>query len=275
MRLQQILKNLIQNAVKFTQNGYIKVKIAPELPQPSASMIQVRFSVEDTGCGIPLDEQQRIFEPFTQVDASSTRQHGGVGLGLSICQKLLQLMGGRIYVESELQMGSTFWFVTPLESYQIPTPPPQPGAALSTSNRCPDATLHPSTKLLLVEDEPGNQVVLIKLLERLSYRVDTAIDGQEALDKLFSAPYDIVLMDCQMPVMDGYEATQKLRQWEAAQRERQADLTPKIVIGITAHAMAGDREKCLAAGMDDYLSKPVWLEDLQQLLNQWTEVVAE
>lgn len=279
LRLLQILKNLVQNAIKFTRKGYVRVEISPQQRQPSASTYQVRFSVKDTGCGISIEEQKRIFTPFTQVDASSTRQHGGVGLGLSICQKLLQRIGGTMHVESESQAGATFWFVLPLEvredahTLELPTNTSQNGKALDISKSSFDADFHRSVQLLLVEDEPDNQAVLTTLLNHLGYGVDIAVNGLDALEKLFETPYRIVLMDCQMPVMDGYEATQKLRQWEVAQSRNQPYSVPIIIIGITAYALAGDRERCLAAGMDDYMSKPISIEALQETLNRWVKAV--
>ena len=391
MRIRQILTNLMGNAIKFTQRGGVSVRVSKR--NDTATQHELLFAVRDTGIGLAADAAARLFQPFTQADASVTRRYGGTGLGLTICKKLVDLMGGRIGVRSEPGRGSVFWFTIPFEKApgdisgvhrnlagsrvllaaspqraQHITPilatleldvtqnseaaaalarlrqvaplgktfgfellivdtgsvtgdvaallrgilgdhqldglrilalgldnAPDPRVVLLPA-RADDAALRQgvrsafgvapvaraqpvlaapltpvatrsdqplSGKVLLVEDHPVNQKVAQKLLERLGLTVDVAENGEVALDKLREQPYAMVLMDCQMPVLDGYSATRRLREVENGQGKR----TP--VIAMTAHAMSGDRERCLQAGMDDYLSKPLDRQLLEQTLARW------
>ncbi|MGF1515911.1 MAG: chemotaxis protein CheB [Elainellaceae cyanobacterium] len=259
-RLQQILSNLISNALKFTPSGVITVSAALSTARSSAELsVPLRFTVRDTGIGINPGQQDQLFQPFTQADASITRQFGGTGLGLTICRRIVQVMGGDIGVESAPEQGSTFWFVVPFGV----TGPYSP---YLTSQEPPAATVSvPQLRILLVEDNVDNRDLMILLLEELGYIVDWTGNGQTCLQKLAEQDYDIVLMDCQMPIMDGYEATRQLRQLEGDQKHA-------LVIGLTAHAMEGDREKCLEAGMDGYLSKPIMDDDLAKIYQIWSDL---
>ena len=397
MRIRQILTNLMGNAIKFTQRGGVSVRVSQR--SDTATQHELLFAVRDTGIGLAADAAARLFQPFTQADASVTRRYGGTGLGLTICKKLVDLMGGRIGVRSEPGRGSVFWFTVPFEKAPGDIAGPQKslagsrallaaspqraqhivpilatleidatqvadaGGALSRLKqaaplgkifsfdllivdagsvmgdvtallrgvlgdrqldslrilalgldgapdprvvlapaRADDAALRQGVRsafgaapkpraqpvlsvpglpaavaagkndqpltgqVLLVEDHPVNQKVAQKLLERLGLKVDVAENGEVALDKLRERPYAMVLMDCQMPVLDGYSATRRLREIESGQGKPR---TP--VIAMTAHAMSGDRERCLQAGMDDYLSKPLDRQLLEQTLTRWMQ----
>ena len=395
VRVRQILTNLISNAIKFTQRGGVSVRVSRR--NDTTSQHELLFAVRDTGIGLAPDAAARLFQPFTQADASVTRRYGGTGLGLTICKKLVDLMGGRIGVRSEPGRGSVFWFTIPFEkapgdmgapaksvagarALLVASPqraqtmmpilaaleleashvgdvnaalarlrqaaplgatfsfdllivdsgsatgdvaaalrhilndrqldrlhllalglasPPDPRVVV-TPARADDATLRQGIRsafgvaprirsqpvlsvsglpaadapggkplvghVLLVEDHPVNQKVAQKLLERLGLSVDVADNGEIALDKLRERPYAMVLMDCQMPVLDGYSATRRLREIEAEQTKPR---TP--VIAMTAHAMAGDRERCLQAGMDDYLAKPLDRQLLERTVARWLQ----
>ena len=258
-RLQQVLTNLIRNAIKFTSVGKVILQIQQQAISEEDGTVTLHFSVQDTGIGLAPEDQSRVFEPFTQVETSATRQYEGTGLGLTICRKIVRLMGGDIGVESTLGAGSTFWFTAALELAPIPS---QELSAPSLGHISTAAT--PTTRILVVEDTPLNQLLTIKMLQKLGYQPDSVGNGQEALERLETNSYDIVLMDCQMPVLDGYEATRRLRQRPGHQYH-------PIIIGVTAYAMVGDQEKCLEAGMDDYLSKPIKLKDLSALLDRWSQ----
>lgn len=411
-RLRQILNNLVSNAIKFTHQG--EVVIQAEVLQETATHVHLRLSVRDTGIGIPAAAQSKLFQPFSQVDASTTRKYGGTGLGLAICKQLTELMGGTISLQSQEGQGSTFSVELTLERQPYVQQLAQPsarvpvdlqgkrllvvddnatnrkilrcqatawgmvveeaenayqamdklrqavregrpfplavldmqmpevdgetlgrwikadpqlaetqlvmmtslglgehsrraaeigfaaylvkpvkqsrlqealvmalgkssglstsllgiGPPLSQTTPMADRPQH-SLRILLAEDNPVNQKVALRQLESLGYKADVVANGQEVLDLLQQVRYDLILMDCQMPVMDGYEATRRLRQQERRSGHR------TVVIAITANAMQEDRERCLQAGMDDYLSKPVLKEDLQRLLNHWSQVIAQ
>jgi signal transduction histidine kinase/ActR/RegA family two-component response regulator len=256
-RLRQILTNLLSNAVKFTDKGDIEVSVSSNKLENES--YEIHFAVKDTGIGISQEDINRLlFQPFTQVDSSMSRRFGGTGLGLAISKKLVEMMGGEIWAESQLGFGSTFHF-TILAGTAINEPAkgrelehtPVPESTQASRNR--------SLRILLAEDNIVNQKVMLGMLNKLGYLPDVAANGLEVLQALERQPYDIVLMDVQMPEMDGLEAARKIRErWPEGER-------PKI-IAITAYALQGDREKCLAAGMDDYISKPVKLEELQTTL---------
>jgi signal transduction histidine kinase/ActR/RegA family two-component response regulator len=257
-RMRQVLLNLAFNAVKFTEQGSVAVRV---FPSPSGDADGVRFEVGDTGIGIDPLILERMFEPFMQADVSTTRKYGGNGLGLAIAKELVERMGGTIGAESEPGSGSTFWFELAL---------PQVAASVAPVTRERDkhvaARSLASTGglVLVVEDSPVNRVVAGRVLERCGFTAHVVNDGREALQALAARHYDAVLMDCQMPEMDGYEATKELRRRESGSRH-----TP--VIAMTAHAMTGDRERCLAAGMDDYITKPVRSQTLADTLRHWID----
>ncbi len=263
-RLRQILVNLLGNSIKFTKKGDVSLLVmAQPLDQRASTegeeVWEIFFSVKDTGIGIPSDRLDNIFDPFTQVDASITRQYGGTGLGLAISQRLAEMMGGRMWVESELGIGSTFYFTiqgelaptSAMEPEDRKLQPPQFDAGMA--ERLP-------LRILLVEDNLVNQKLTLRLLERLGYEADLAVNGVEALEGLQQQPYDLVLMDVQMPEMDGLEATRRIRQGIAADEQPQ-------IVAITANAMKEDRERYLALGMDDYLSKPIRVAELVEALS--------
>ena len=246
LRVRQIVTNLISNGVKFTDRGWVVVRLS--VSQNAAGKVQAGIEVSDTGTGIPTDKLADIFEKFTQADSSTTRKYGGTGLGLAITRRLVEIHGGNIRVESELGKGSTFFVTLPFEPAQMPVRPARTAAPANSKTTMP---ANATARLLLVEDNLVNQKVVMAILRNKGYRIDIANDGQEALHKLDIAqpPYDLVLMDIQMPVLDGLEATLRLR------RDPRWERLP--VVAMTAHAMTGDRERCLQAGMNGYLSKPV------------------
>ncbi len=257
-RLRQVLLNLAFNAVKFTAEGSVAVRVTAT-PAPDDAHA-IRFEVSDTGIGVDPGVLERMFEPFTQADVSTTRQYGGTGLGLAIARELVELMGGTIGAESEPGRGSTFWIEVelgaPAGDEALPAPRRGPSAAA--------ARLGETAPLVLVaEDNPVNQIVAARALERCGARAELVGDGLAALNALSAKHYDAVLMDCQMPNLDGYQATAELRRREAGGAR-----TP--VIAMTAYAMKGDREKCLQAGMDDYITKPIRPHLLAELLHRWT-----
>jgi PAS domain S-box-containing protein len=256
-RLRQILLNLVANAVKFTAAGSVLVRVSL-LPQVNGDR-QIRIEVADTGIGIERSILDEVFEPFTQADASTTRIYGGTGLGLTIARELVMLMSGTIGAESEPGVGSTFWIEIPLALAHANDGRHSRSAATRVTAR-PLWDTPPS--VLVAEDSPVNQIVTVRTLERCGCRVDVVSDGRQALDALVKQRYDAVLMDCEMLEMDGYNATAELRRREYGTRH-----TP--VIAMTAHALPDDRARCLAAGMDDYVSKPIRREQLIDTLQRW------
>ncbi len=273
-RIRQVLMNLLSNAVKFTEAGRVAIRVegveyrADTAPEDT---VTVRFEVEDTGIGLTREQLAGLFQPFSQADTSTTRRYGGTGLGLAISKQLVELMGGEIGVKSEPGAGSVFSFTLPLVK--------QPEGAQAA----PSATTAPadeefvgrqdvgtveagraSVGILVVEDTLTNRLVAVELLKRRGFDADVVSDGAEAVEALSRNAYAAVLMDIQMPEMDGYEATAEIRKREGIERR-----TP--IIAMTAHALHGDREKALSAGMDDYLSKPVRPEELDRVLERWVE----
>jgi len=254
-RLRQVLINLVSNAVKFTPEGSVAVRVRR---RAGADGDAILIEVVDSGIGIDPNRLEQMFQPFVQADVSTTREYGGNGLGLAIAKELVELMNGTIGADSEPGRGSTFWFEIPLPAVAVE---PQRGGArvvhLSERRGAPDPAL-----VLVVEDSPVNRLVAVRVLERCGFRAHVVNDGREALQALSTQRYDAVLMDCQMPDIDGYEATKELRRREGGDRH-----TP--VIAMTAHAMTGDRERCLEAGMDDYIAKPVRAQTLNDVLRRW------
>ncbi|MDF2446533.1 MAG: putative Histidine kinase (modular protein) [Moraxellaceae bacterium] len=271
-RLRQILLNLLSNAVKFTTQGQIVLRCheiagpgrepaqdgQPSPPQREPDGVTwLRMEVADTGIGIPPDQQQDLFMPFTQGDSSTTRRFGGTGLGLAICAELTHLMGGRIGVRSTPGQGSLFWVELPFRRSQnrpADTPADLPAADA-------DAFASGECHVLLVEDNPTNQLMTQTMLTRMGCDVDVAANGLEAVTSCQREPYDLVLMDCDMPLMDGYAATRTIR-------EQQGPNQDVPIVALTAAAISGDREKCLAAGMDDYLAKPIRLRELDRTVHR-------
>jgi signal transduction histidine kinase/ActR/RegA family two-component response regulator len=262
VRLREMISNLISNAVKFTDRGGIVVGIRELENDGSQAMLE--FSVSDTGIGIPSASLSKLFQPFSQVDASNTRKHGGTGLGLSIVGALAKLMGGDVGVESTPGQGARFWFT-------IRSRVGAPDAGLSGKNS-PTATpfskdSSPITgRVLVVEDLATNRIVIKTMLKRLGIDCDDASNGEEAVKRIQSdaVGYDLVLMDIQMPVMDGRKATELIRQWE---RDHAKARTP--IAALTAGAYAEDRQNCKDAGMDDYLTKPIVVVELKEVLDRW------
>jgi two-component system, sensor histidine kinase len=277
-RLRQIITNLVGNAIKFTPQGRVRVSAALESADHESALI--RFEVEDTGIGVPASHLGTIFDPFTQVDETTTRKYGGTGLGLSICSHLVRLMGGEIGIDSREGEGSTFWFTCRFDTQgcQLPlvaqtthaSPHSQVSQAASAASAPPappaaaQAPLGPGPRILLAEDNLINQKVALRMLDQLGYRADLVANGQQACQALEAREYDLVLMDCMMPIMDGFAATARIRDPASGVLNRSV-----TIVAMTANAMQGEREKCLSAGMDDYLPKPVKKEQLAELLDKW------
>ncbi|MFA7402951.1 MAG: PocR ligand-binding domain-containing protein [Pelobacteraceae bacterium] len=260
-RLRQILINLVGNSIKFTAKGSVSVRIRKDAEDERS--VTLRFLVHDSGIGIAADKLERVFEPFTQADSSTTRRYGGTGLGLAICKRLAILMGGSIGVESVEGKGSTFWFTVVMAK----VPPNAFGEAKSIREADHDGKkrgVRSGVRILLTEDEPIAQQIVPKLLKNYGYLVDVAGDGREALKALEMNDYSLVLMDCMMPEMNGYEVTAVIR--DPASAVRRHDIP---VIALTGNAMKQDRDKCIAAGMNDYLAKPLNLLDLLATLERW------
>ena len=253
-RLKQILVNLLGNAVKFTEKGEISVTVSASRASPKmGGLEEIMFAVKDTGIGISKDHMGRLFQSFSQADPSTTRKYGGTGLGLVISKNLAERMGGRIWAESEPGKGSVFYFTIKAR----PSPgllPIEPEDMLPGPLAKFDGQSRSDLRILLAEDNAVNQLVALRMLERLGCRADTAANGKEVLQAMQNRSYDIVLMDVQMPEMDGLEAARRIRRSKGIQ---------PYIIAMTAHAMKGDKEVCLEAGMDDYVSKPVRMEELR------------
>ena len=265
VRVRQILVNLVGNAIKFTERGEVVVSVSWQATPGERRML--RFAVRDSGIGIPPERIKQIFEAFTQADNSTTRKYGGTGLGLTITRRLVELMGGDIQVDSQVGKGSCFAFTLPAEIAGEHQPTAQSGAPEVAVPHLSPADL-PAVKnafeVLLVEDNRVNQKMASMLLERRGYRVTVAENGQEAIGIIAGKKFAVVLMDMQMPVMGGIEATQKIRMMETS-----GALMRTPIVAMTANAMQGDREQCLEAGMDDYISKPIKSEQLMECLSRW------
>ncbi|WP_363318187.1 ATP-binding protein [Nostoc sp. NMS4] len=293
-RLRQVLINLLSNAIKFTETGSIEVSVISrkntDINRSSAANTdEIQFSIKDTGIGIPRDRLERLFKAFSQVNSSITREYGGTGLGLAICKQLCELMGGRIWVKSELNVGSIFYFtiaasVIAEESAgasvvfsqgEIPKAieSPQVEQLAFKSQELFNAPASPDfhkLRILVTEDNLVNQKIALKQLQSLGYSADIAANGKEALQLLEKIPYDLILMDCQMPILDGLETTKQIHR---CQESSFASGRRPVVIAMTANAMKQDKQMCLDAGMDDYLSKPVMKENLAATLEHWGNVI--
>jgi CheY-like chemotaxis protein len=264
-RLRQVLLNLLGNAVKFTDKGTVSLEIM-QLGETDGE-IKLQFAVRDTGIGIPEEAQKNLFRSFTQADTSTTRRFGGTGLGLAICRRIVELMGGSIDVTSTLGKGSAFLFNLPFAKQKSAVLPANASTAISeclSNVPAPEFSAVPNGgRVLLAEDNKINQLVGMKQLNKLGYNVDVVGNGREAVEAWQREKYSFILMDCQMPEMDGYEAARKIRELEIEQ-----NLPPAQIIAMTAHAMQGARDLCLAAGMDDYIAKPVDRDELKKMLEK-------
>ena len=272
LRIKQILTNLLSNAVKFTHKGNVTVSVS--VLMEAGKDVTLEFRISDTGIGIPTEVQGRLFQPFTQADGSTTRNYGGTGLGLSISQTLVNLLGGNIGFQSDFGVGSTFWFVIPLQKNLDVL---EEDSGLNNPLRSPIVNMEEngweqsssfmkgqtSPRIMVVEDNPVNQKVAVKMLHRLGIEPVLTSNGKEAVALFQRELFDIILMDCQMPEMDGYAATTEIRKLTHEHNV--------IIIAMTANALEGDREKCLTAGMDDYLAKPVKTEELKKKLSYWLD----
>lgn len=269
-RIRQVLINLVNNAIKFTHKGHVLIDVRAE--EPMNEEVLLRITVEDTGIGISSDTLDALFKPFVQADASTTRRYGGTGLGLAISKRLVEMMGGTIGASSRMGEGSAFWFTlclpldkqftgvaAPMAEKIALHPPAESGATQTALPKT--ARWGRALRVLVVEDNVVNQKVTTLMLTELGCHVDLAANGREAVEMIELLPFDVVFMDCEMPEMDGFEATREIRRLQGDKH--------LPIIAMTAYALQGDRERCLAAGMDDYFSKPVTLEDFQTALVRW------
>lgn len=255
-RLRQIIVNLVSNALKFTQQGEVKVSV--DVLSKNTENVELKISVSDTGIGISEQAQETLFNAFTQADGSTTRKYGGTGLGLAIVGQLVEMMQGELGVDSVEGEGSTFWVVLKFQCVDQESLVKEKVVPVSMP-------LSSSVKILLVEDNPINQMVAQKMLEKVGVKSTLANNGVEALKILAEQVFDLVLMDCQMPEMDGFDATREIRQLNIKALNQQ----PVPIIAMTANVMSGDRDRCLDVGMNDYIAKPVQFDELEALLRKW------
>ena len=255
-RIRQIIVNLVSNALKFTREGEVKVSV--DVLKNTEENVELKITVSDTGIGIPQEALDTLFNAFTQADGSTTRKYGGTGLGLAIVSQLVDMMGGTLGVESEEGKGSAFWFIA---SFQCSDEAVET-VEQSESN---SEQLQLDAKVLLVEDNQINQMVAMKMLQKVGLKAVLANNGVEALEKLKEQSFDLVLMDCQMPEMDGFDATREIRKQDIQALHDK----PLPIIAMTANVMSGDRERCLEVGMDDYIGKPVQRDKLESVLRKW------
>ena len=268
LRLRQVLLNLVANGLKFTEQGFVELKV--DHAGRAEGKLRIRFSVRDSGIGMSPQVVGQLFRPFTQADSSTTRRFGGTGLGLAISQRIVQLMGGSIEVTSQEGEGSTFQFVglfAAAKMRRVALPTPRHGAPPTSPQTTAKAKRDTPRHILVAEDNPVTRILIEHQLRDLGYTITCAGDGFEVLAALDEGTFDAILMDCQMPQLDGYETTRRIRQ-----REIGSQHVP--VIAVTAHALEGERRKCLEAGMDDYLSKPFTQEQLAAALEHWTEAAS-
>jgi CheY-like chemotaxis protein len=278
LRLGQILINLVGNGLKFTETGSVRLEV--NLAGEQSDGVTILCRVIDTGIGIDTSTAARLFAPFTQADSSTSRRYGGTGLGLAITHRLLSLLGGSIGVESQPGKGSTFWFLLPLkvaESETAPAVAEDAGEAVerAASQHLAAGSLLPAVpasgrRVLIVDDNPVNQIVALRAVTGLGYQAEMAPGGEEALAAFARDRFDAILMDCQMPGMDGYQVAAEMRRLEALATAAK----PTPIIAMTANVIEGNQQKCVAAGMNDYLSKPMRLAPLAQALERWTAAAA-
>ncbi len=256
IRLHQVLLNLLNNANKFTEKGHIK--ISAEVVEKDNYDVKILFKVSDTGIGIPEEKRQKVFEEFIQADISTTRKYGGTGLGLAICNKIISLMGGELKLESEVGKGSTFYFTLPFKIAD--------NIEQNDSEKVLEEIIVKSAKILVAEDNITNQKLVKNLLNKLGLDCDIASDGQEALDLFIKNKYNLILLDCQMPVIDGYETAFAIRKYE-----KKFNLEPISILALTASAFESDKEKCLSFGMNDIITKPIKMDDFVHKLNKYVK----
>ena len=269
LRLRQVLLNLVSNSVKFTENGEISVDVS--IDNQTEQDISLKMLVKDTGIGIPTDQLNHLFESFSQVDSSSTRRYGGTGLGLAIASQLVKIMGGKLSVQSELGKGCEFWFVLTFKK-QKDRRNNEPNSEVINQylTRADDVLLEVpesvkrKTRILLVEDDKINQMVALFTLKRLGFDIDAVENGKDCISALENVNFDIIFMDLQMPELDGFETTHVIRDKKSLVKNHKVP-----IIAMTAHAMKGDKERCIKEGMDDYISKPVNQNELNVILNRW------
>ncbi|MBE0504294.1 MAG: response regulator [Desulfuromonadales bacterium] len=263
-RLRQIITNLVSNAIKFTEKGSVTLHISKD--QENDQQTTLRFQVHDTGIGIAAEKLEEIFQPFTQADSTTTRRYGGTGLGLTIVRQIAELMGGTVGVVSQESVATTFWFtavfVTPVERRSAPRDVSL--AREGIKSPFPPITALPNNRVLVAEDDFTNQLMTKAIMEKFGYQVDVANNGAEALSLLEKTDYALVLMDCMMPILNGFEATAVIRDPTSAVRNHALP-----VIALTANAFKEDRARCLAAGMDDYLAKPIDVTNVLAMLEKW------
>ena len=258
VRLRQVLMNLINNSIKFTEDGYIKISV--QLIEKTDNDVKIEFKVADTGIGIPKEKQTKVFEEFTQADESTTRKYGGTGLGLAICNNIIKLMDSDLKLESEVGKGTSFYFTINFEIDNDHVEADEEELHL-------DTIFTKSAQILVAEDNPTNQKFISKFLDKFGLKCEIASNGQEAFDLFKSKRFDLILLDCQMPVMDGYEAAVSIRDYEKEQ-----NLKPIPIIALTANAFSSNKEKCLSLGMDDVITKPVKMDDLIAKLSKYLNV---
>jgi signal transduction histidine kinase/CheY-like chemotaxis protein len=261
-RIRQIIINLLGNAYKFTEHGAVTLRVYLREDKASPDGIFVQFEVQDTGIGITNEQRERLFQSFSQADSSITRRYGGTGLGLAICHSLVHLMSGEIGVKSVPSQGSIFWFYVLMQEGAEPQPTTKARRPSVSASDHPDLT---GLRVLVAEDNPINQMVIVGMLKKYNIVPVVVNDGLDALQVLMTTEihFDVILMDCEMPNMDGYTATQRIRAWEAERR-----LSPVLIYGVSAHALAEYQEQGMRAGMNEFLVKPLKQEDLSKALTQ-------
>ena len=264
LRIKQVLLNLVSNAIKFTQKGEVKLTVRTE--KQRASAVYVAFAVSDSGIGIDEDKVNKVFNKFSQLESTNTRRFGGTGLGLAICKSLSEMMNGYVYVKSEKGKGSVFTFCVPLRQETWCEVPTTATLQPHENGKRPPLRKDGRGKILVVEDNEINRELMARFLAKEGYEVHYAKDGREAVKMAMEEKYDLIFMDCQMPEVDGFEATERIRGRELAKGG-----APVPIIALTASAMAGDKERCLAAGMDAYISKPIKKETIMAVLAQWLD----
>lgn len=258
-RINQVITNLVDNAIKFTPKGSILLSSKLLTPNGSGKQVMIKIAVTDTGIGIPAEMQNKLFVPFSQIDDKATREYEGTGLGLSICKELAKLMRGKIGFESEYQKGSTFWFMFPAQVYENPQKEIKAKQNHEPKEMNNDHRPRRNLRILFADDKLVNQKVISLMLTTMGHVVTLASNGQQALQAYEPGKFDLILMDIQMPVMDGITATQKLKE---------KFKNPPPIVGLSASAFEGDREKYLSLGMDDYLTKPINIVEFKQLIGQ-------